>query len=442
MRVLKSMLLGMVAAMAAGLAAGSALAETTLTIATVNNNDMVVMQKLSKDFETKNPDIKLNWVVLEENTLRQRLTTDIATHGGQYDIMTIGLFEAPMWGQRGWLVPFDNVPADYKLDDVLQSVRDGLSYGGKLYALPFYAESQMTFYRKDLFDKAGLTMPEHPTWKDIEGFAAKINDPGHGVYGICLRGKPGWGENVGQITDVANSYGARWFDMDWKPQFDKPAWKEALETYVGLLKKYGPPGAASNGYNENLALFASGKCGMWVDATVAAGSLNDPKLSTVVGKLGYAYTPYGKFEKGNHYLWSWALAIPASSKSQDAAKKFIYWATSPEYIKMVADANGIVTVPPGTRKSTYDNPAYMAAAPFAKITLDAIQTANMHDATQEKVPYTGISFVGIPEFQGIGTAVGQEFAAIISGQKTIDQGLAAAQAQTQRAMRQAGYPKK
>lgn len=435
---MKSLVLGLMGT----LLAGSAFADTTLTVATVNNNDMVVMQRLSKDFEAKNPDIKLNWVVLEENTLRQRLTTDIATNGGQYDIMTIGLFEAPMWGERGWLSAFDAVPTEYKIDDVLKSVRDGLSFDGKLYALPFYAESQMTFYRKDLLDKAGVTMPDQPTWADIDAIGAKIHDPANGVYGVCLRGKPGWGENMGQITPVANSYGARWFDMDWKAQLDTPEWKEALTTYVDLLKKYGPPGASSNGYNENLALFASGKCGIWVDATVSAGFLSDPEQSSVIGKVGYAHPPYGKFNKGNHYLWSWALAVPTSSKSPDAAKKFIYWATSPEYIELVAKETGWATVPPGTRQSTYDNPEYIAAAPFAKLTMDTIQTANMTDATQQKVPYRGISFVGIPEFQSIGTAVGQEFAAVIAGQKSVDDALKASQELTQRAITEAGYPKK
>ncbi|WP_244492283.1 sugar ABC transporter substrate-binding protein [Aureimonas sp. AU12] len=419
-----------------------ALAETTLTIATVNNNDMVVMQRLSDTFEEAHPDIKLNWVVLEENTLRQRLTTDISTSGGQYDVMTIGLFEAPMWGERGWLSAFDTVPADYDLQDVFQSVRDGLSSGGKLFALPFYAESQMTFYRKDLMEKAGVTMPDQPTWKDIGEIGAKIHDPANGVYGVCLRGKPGWGENVGQVTPVANSYGARWFDMDWKAQLDSPQWKEALTTYVDLLKNYGPPGASSNGYNENLALFASGKCGIWVDATVSAGFLADPEQSTVIDKVGYTHPPVGKFEKGNHSLWSWALAVPASSKSQEAAKAFIYWATSKDYIELVAKDTGWATVPPGTRKSTYDNAEYTAAAPFAKLTLDMINTADMTDATQEKVPYAGISFVGIPEFQSIGTSVGQEFAAAIAGQKSVDDALKASQDLTVRAMSQAGYPKK
>ncbi|SKA23811.1 ABC transporter substrate-binding protein [Consotaella salsifontis] len=429
----------LVAASGAILLSTSAMAETTLTIATVNNSDMIVMQRLSKAFEKEHPDIKLNWVILEENVLRQRLTTDIATKGGQYDILTIGLFEAPMWGKQGWLVPFDNPPESYDMDDVLQAVRDGLSYEGKLYAVPFYVESQMTLYRKDLFEKAGVAMPDQPTWDEVKELAAKLNDPEHGVYGICLRGKPGWGENIGQMTTVANSYGARWFDMDWHAQLDTPQWKEALEMYVGLLRDYGPPGASSNGYNENLSLFASGKCAMWMDATVSAGFLENPKESTVVGKVGYAPEPIGKFEKGSHSLWAWALAVPVSSQHPDLAKSFIYWATSKDYIKMVAEETGWASVPPGTRKSTYDNPEYQKAASFAKLTMDAISTANMMDATQEKVPYRGISFVGIPEFQAIGTMVGQYFAAAVAGSTSIDQALKDAQAATERAMQQAGY---
>ena len=423
-------------------ATGHAMAETTLTIGTVNNSDILTMQKLSKTFEAAHPDIKLKWVVLEENILRSRLTTDIATNGGQFDVMTIGLFEAPMWGQRKWLSSFDDAPASYGMQDLLTSVKDGLSYGGKSYALPFYAESQMTFYRQDLFDKAGISMPAKPTWDQMGEFAAKINDPAHGVFGICLRGKPGWGENMGQIDPVANSYGARWFDMDWKPQLDTPAWKDALTTYAGLLQKYGPPGASSNGYNENLALFTSGRCGMWVDATVAASTISDPKQSTVSDKVAYAPAPYGKVEVGNHYLWAWALAVPVSSKSQAAAKQFVYWATSPEYIRLVAETNGVAAVPPGTRKSTYANPAYLQAAPFAKLTEAAIASADMAHPTVDPVPYQGISFVGIPEFQAIGGSVGQDFAAVIAGQKTVDEALKEAQATTQRMMQQAGYPKK
>jgi sorbitol/mannitol transport system substrate-binding protein len=428
-------------ALTGGLAAATAAhADTTLTIATVNNADMIVMQKLSGEFEKVNPGIHVQWVTLEENVLRQRLTTDITTNGGQFDIMTIGLFETPMWGKSNWLMPFSEPPASYDLNDVLPSVRAGLSYDGKLYALPFYAESQMTIYRKDLFDKAGLTMPDQPTWAQIGEFAKKLNDPAHGVYGICLRGKPGWGENMGQITPVVNSYGGRWFDMDWRPQLTTEPWKTGVSMYVDLLRQYGPPGSTSNGYNEVLALFAGGKCAMWDDATVSAGLLSDPKQSTVADKLGYAHAPYGTVDKGNHSLWAWALAVPRSSKSPQAAQKFIYWATSKAYIDLVAKTQGWVTVPPGTRASTYQNPEYLKAAPFAKITLEAIQTADMNDATAQKVPYRGISFVGIPEFQAFGSAAGQQIAAAIAGQKTVDAALEASQALTEQAIREAGYP--
>jgi sorbitol/mannitol transport system substrate-binding protein len=154
-------------------AAGLAHAATELVIATVNNGHMIEMQKLTPIFEKANPDIKLKWVVLEENVLRQRLTTDIATKGGQFDVLTIGMYEASLWGAKGWLKEMDNLPASYALDDVFPSVRDGLSVDGKLFALPFYAESSITYYRKDLFKAAGLTMPERPTWTQISEFAAE-----------------------------------------------------------------------------------------------------------------------------------------------------------------------------------------------------------------------------------------------------------------------------
>ncbi|MGO7206454.1 ABC transporter substrate-binding protein, partial [Rhizobium ruizarguesonis] len=189
----------------------AAHAETTLTIATVNNPDMVVMQKYSAEYE-KEAGVKLNWLVLDENTLRQRVTTDIATNGGQFDIITIGLYETPIWGKQGWLKPFDKLSTEYDVDDILPSVRDALSYEGHLYSVPFYAESAMTFYRKDLFEAAGLTMPENPTWTQIAEFAAKLDNKETGVHGICIRGLPGWGENMALLGLVGNVFGGVQFN--------------------------------------------------------------------------------------------------------------------------------------------------------------------------------------------------------------------------------------
>lgn len=421
---------------------GAARADATITIATVNNGDMIVMQRLSSEFEKQHPDIHLRWVVLEENVLRQRVTTDIATKAGQFDILTIGNYEVPIWAKQGWLAPMENLPASYDVNDLLKPVRTGLTYDGKLYALPFYGESAMTYYRTDLFEKAGLKMPEAPTYDQIRGFADKITDKAHEIYGMCLRGKPGWGENIAYITSLVNAEGGQWFDMQWKPTIDTPAWHNAITYYDDIMKADGPPGATSNGFNENLALFASGHCGMWIDATVAAGLLFDKKQSTVADKVGFAAIPTGSFAGAPTWLWTWNLAIPATSKQQDAARTFITWATSKQYIELVANENGWIAVPPGTRESTYTNPNYQKAAPFEAFVLKAIDVANPDGQTREPRPYTGAQFVAIPEFQGIGTQVGQTIAATLTGQMTVDQALKAAQSATERTMHMSGYPKK
>ncbi|AVH44615.1 sugar ABC transporter substrate-binding protein [Agrobacterium tumefaciens] len=435
---LKTILLGACSALAFSTLASA----ETLTIATVNNGDMIRMQGLTSDFTTKNPDIKVEWVTLEENVLRERVTTDIATNGGQYDIMTIGNYEVPIWAKQGWLLPLEKLGDKYDVDDLLPAIRGGLSSEGKLYAAPFYGESAMIMYRKDLFEKAGLKMPDNPTWEFIGDAARKITDRKADINGICLRGKAGWGENMAFISALTNSFGGRWFDENWKPQFDQPEWKSSLQFYVDLMKDAGPSGASSNGFNENLTLFQQGKCGMWIDATVAASFVSNPKDSTVADKVGYAIFPtHGELKNHGNWLWSWNLAIPKSSQKAEAAEKFISWATSKEYTELVASKEGWANVPPGTRTSLYKNAEYEKAAAFAKPTLAAMDAADITKPTVKPVPYTGGQFVAIPEFQALGTTVGQLFSAVVAGQSSVDDALAGAQSTATREMTRAGYIK-
>ena len=413
--------------------------QTTLTIATVNNGDMIVMQKLSKEFERQYPDIQLDWVVLEEKILRERTTTDAAMHGGQFDVVTIGPLEAPIWGQRGWLTPLnDKLTASYDLGDLLKPIRDAASYAGKLYALPFYAESSLTYYRKDLFRRAGLTMPAQPTYNDIARFAKALNHPADGLYGICLRGKPGWGENMAYISTISNTFGGRWFDESWAPQLDSPEWHTAVSYYVNLLQNYGPPGVSSNGFNESLTLFENGRCGMWIDATVAAGTLYDARQSKVAGSVGFAAAPIAVTTRGAQWLWFWALAVPSSSRHSASALKFIEWATSKDYIRLVAKMNGWAAVPPGTRESTYRQPEYLATAPFAELTYKSIMAADPLHPTEKPVPYIGIQCIVVPSFPAIGDQVGQLIAAALVGSISVDEALKDAQAATVRVEKRTG----
>ncbi|WP_046114177.1 ABC transporter substrate-binding protein [Aquincola tertiaricarbonis] len=426
--------------LAFGIAAAGTASAVDLVIATVNNGHMIEMQKLSKQFEAANPDIKLKWVTLEEGVLRQRVTTDIATKGGQFDVMTIGMYETPIWGKKGWLSEI-KPDANYDVDDLLPAMRSGLSVDGKLYAAPFYGESSMLMYRADLMQKAGITLPARPTWTQVKEAAAKIHDAKSGVYGICLRGKPGWGDNMAFLSTMVNTYGGQWFDASWKPQINSAPWKAAVTDYADLLKKYGPPGSSANSFNEILALFNEGKCGMWIDATIAASFISDPKQSKVADKVAFAQAPTQVTPKGANWLWAWALAVPASSKHQAEAQKFINWATSKDYIKLVGKEQGWAAVPTGTRKSTYATPEFMKAAKFAEAEKAAIDSANPTDSTLPKSPYVGVQFAAIPEFQSIGVAVGQQMSAVLAGKTTVDQALAAGQNAADREMRKSGYYK-
>ncbi len=425
-------------ALATATGAFAASHATTVTIATVNNGDMIRMQGLTEDFNAKHPDINLEWVTLEENVLRQRVTQDIAAGGGQFDVLTIGMYETPIWAANDWLVPLDDLGADYDADDILPAMRAGLSYDGKLYGAPFYGESSMVMYRTDLMEKAGMEMPQAPTWDFIAEAARAMTDKENEIYGICLRGKAGWGENMAFITTVANSFGARWFDENWKPQLDTPEWKEAVTFYYNLMQDAGPPGASTNGFNENLSLFQQGKCGMWIDATVAASFVTNPTDSTVADKVGFALAPdTGKGKRAN-WLWAWALAIPAGTDAEEAAKKFVAWATSKDYLALVAEKEGWANVPPGSRTSLYENAEYQKV-PFAAMTLESIKAADPNNPTVGDVPYVGIQYVAIPEWAGIGTSAGQEFSAMLAGQQTPEEALEKAQTLVTEEMEAAGY---
>jgi len=423
-------------------------AAVTLTIATVDNPQMIDMEHLTPVFE-KQYGINVKYETLPENTLRQKVTADVATGGGQFDLATVGTYEVPIWAKNKWIVNLDSyfnkqsasAKSAYDLGDILTQVKKGLSYQNSLYALPFYGESSMMFYNKSLFSQAHLTMPTHPTWDQVASFAAKLNAPSKNQYGICLRGLPGWGEMGAPLTTVINTFGGEWFNQQWQPQLTSAADKAAITFYINLLRKDGEPGATSASFTQCETDFAQSKVAMWYDATSAAGVVSDPKQSKVASEVGYAYAPTKVTPLGSHWLWAWSLAMESSSKNKDAAFKFLTWATSKTYIKLVANYKGWGNVPPGTRLSTFDNASYKKAAPYANIILNSIQTADPTHSTLNKVPYVGVQFVGIPEFQQIGTQVTTNLSAALAGSTSVDQALQLSQTQVEHTMRQAGYLK-
>ncbi|KAB1144776.1 sugar ABC transporter substrate-binding protein [Streptomyces luteolifulvus] len=398
----------------------------TVNVLMVNNPQMIDLQKLTKDQFTKKTGIKVNFTVLPENEVRDKITQDVATQAGTYDVVTVGAYEVPLWAKNGWLSPMDDTvakDASFKQDDVFTSMTDGLrGEDGKLYAEPFYGESSFLMYRKDVFEAKNLTMPDRPTWKQVADLAAKVDGAEKGMKGICLRGKPGWGELGASLTTVVNTEGGTWFTKDWQAQVDGEGFAKAAEQYVDLVRKHGEAGAPQAGFAECLNNFTQEKTAMWMDATSAAGLLEDPE-SPVAGKVGYAQAPVTE-TKASGWLWTWALAQPKAGKHQDAGAEFVKWAASQEYEQLVGDKLGWARVPAGKRKSTYDNPEYQkAAGPFYQATLTAISEADPRNPGTQPRPTVGVQYVTIPEFQDLGTKVTQEISAAIAGRQSVSDAL-------------------
>ena len=402
-----------------------------VTVAVVSNPQMEDIKTLTPEFEREHPGIKIKYVSLPENEARDKITQSVATHSGVFDVVMVSNYETPIWARNGWLTdlqPRADGTAGYDPGDILPNIRKSLEYQGDLYSVPFYGESSFLMYRKDLFAKAGLKMPAHPTWQQVAGFAKKLNDPAHDRAGICLRGKPGWGEVLAPLNTVINTFGGRWFDPSWNAQLNSPEVSRAVNFYTGLIHSAGEPGAATSGFTECATNYSEGNAAMWYDATSAAGTLEDPTTSKVVGKTGYVAAPVQR-TKSSGWLYTWSLGIPKTTKNKDAAWEYTQWATSKQYIKLVGNKLGWSRLPPGSRKSTYEIPQYQkVAGSFANPTLDGISHADRSNATVQKVPYTGIQFLDIPEFVDLGTRVSQQFSAAIAGQESV--GAALTQSQT------------
>lgn len=423
--------------------AQASTAPVTIKVAVVSNPDMEQIEQLTPYFEKQYPGIKVVYDTLPENNERQLIETDITTHANEFNAVMISNYETPIWAHNGWLVNLSAYTADdpaYDVNDLLPSMRDALSVDGQLYSVPFYGESSDVYYRKDLFKDAGLTMPLHPTWAQIESFAAKLNDPSKGVAGICLRGENGWGENLAALDTVINTWGGEWFNEKWQPQLTSAPDVAAVNFYVNLVRKYGEAGASNDGFTQCLNDYNSGKAAMWYDATVAAGSLtgaSNDAAGSVYANTGYAYAPTGPAHIPSGWLYTWSLSIPSGTSNEADTWKFLSWATSKQYEQLDASKNGWAAVPPGTRTSLYHDPNYSKLA-FASITLNSIDAADPDHATLHPVPYVGVQFVDVPEFVNLGTSVSDQIAAAIAGTESVSHALATSQSEAAAVVSQAG----
>jgi polyol transport system substrate-binding protein len=405
-------------------AGGSASAgnANSINVLMVNNPQMIDLQQLTAANFTRQTGITVNFTVLPENDVRDKISQDFSSQAGQYDVATISNYETPFYAKNGWLANLDSdISADPGFDqaDILKPIAAGLTGAdGHVYAEPFYGESSFLMFRRDVLAQYGITMPAKPTWQQVADIAARVDDKQPGMRGICLRGQPGWGENIAPLTTVVNTFGGAWFTKDWQAQVNGPGFTNATDFYVNLVRQHGEAGAAQAGFTECLNAFEQGKVALWYDATSAAGSLEGAG-SPVAGKVGYVAAPVDQTASSG-WLYSWAFAIQKASRKADAAWKFISWASGKGYEQLVGQQLGWARVPAGKRASTYANADYQGSVgPFYAQTEAAIDSANPNNPGVQPRPTPGIQFVDIPEFTDLGTQVSQEISAAIAGQESV-----------------------
>jgi sorbitol/mannitol transport system substrate-binding protein len=413
---------------------GTTSGPVTLTVAVVDNPQLTDLQAMAKNvYEKAHTNVTVKFVTLTEDTLRQAVTQDVASHAGKYDVVAVGPYDvSSAYAPNGWLVDlqsFLNGDSSYNQSDLIAGIAGSLKYKGDLYALPMYGESSFVMYRKDMFQAAGLTMPQNPTWDQIASYAKALNKPSQGIAGICLRGVNGWGENLAALDTVINAFGGSWFDSKWNAQLTSAADTKAVNFYVNLVRQYGESGAANDGFTECNNAYNQGKAAMWYDATVGASNLT----GTAAANSGYAYAPTeDQTLQHTGWLWSWALAVESASKNSTAAEQFITWATSQQYITAIAQDMGVSHIPPGTRTSTYSLSQYQqTASAYAPLVLTSINNADIAHCCVNPVPYSGIQYVGIPQFEALGDQVSQQIQSAIAGTESVSQALQASQSLAQ-----------
>jgi sorbitol/mannitol transport system substrate-binding protein len=394
----------------------------SINVLMVNNPQMVDLQKLTADNFTKQTGIRVNYTVLPENDVRDKISQEFSSQAGQYDVASLSNFEIPIYARSKWVAPLDEYIASdttFNQDDILKPMTLSLSGDdGKIYGEPFYGESSFLMYRKDVFESKGITMPEKPTWQQVADIAAKVDNAQPDMRGICLRGQPGWGQVFAPLTTAVNTFGGTWFEKDWTPKVNAPEFKQATQFYVDLVRTHGEAGASQSGFTECLNNTVQGKSAMWYDATSAAGSL-EAADSPVKGKMAYVAAPVVKTPSSG-WLYAWSWSIQQASQKKENAWKFISWASSKQYEELVGSQLGWSKVPAGKRASTYSNPDYLKeAGAFAEPTRKAIETADPLNPGVQPRPAIGIQFVDIPEFTDLATQVSLDVSSAIAGRTSV-----------------------
>ena len=335
-----------------------AYAGTQVRVIAANHPWNEAMQRLLPEFEEASG-ITIRLESYFEDQLSQRLQVGLTGGTAEADVfMFRPLQEGLLFEKNGWvanLSEFAANDAEWNFSDFQAGPLGTVTSGDVLFGVPIVTERQALYYRKDLFEAAGLAVPQ--TLDELKAAAEALHDPDNGMYGIVLRGQRS--AAVTQFSSFLYSFGGEWIDEEGNSAVGSPEAVTAYQFYGDLLRNYGPPGTLNMSWPQAIAVFQQGQAAMYLDADILYPNVLDPDASLVVDKVGFAPFPEGPAGRHPYSVTSWALGMNATSENKEAAWEFIRWATSPQIVARLQSEYG----QSGARESVWTSPEGLGGFP-------------------------------------------------------------------------------
>ena len=320
----------LLASMTAAIAQDKPFAGQTIRVVLANHAWTDAVAPILSRFEEETG-IKVEWESYGEEQLNQKLTTEfIAGKAGIDVFMTRPLQEGANMEMNGWyqdLKDYVSKDAEYDFEDFTEASRSAVTFNGTITAIPLVTEQEILYYRKDILEEKGITVPT--TMEELYAAAEALNDPDNDFYGFVARGQRS--PLVTQLSAYIYSYGGDWFDRDtYTATLNTPETLAGIEMYSNLLRNFGPPGVLNMHWAQCIGIFNEKKVALYTDASSLYPNLLDPTKSDVADVTGCAVFPAGPEGSVSYDITAWGLAMYGESENKDAAWEFIRWTTSRE----------------------------------------------------------------------------------------------------------------
>ena len=354
--------------------------------------------------------VELEFIELPHDNMHERFVQESISRSGSIDIFNADQPWISEFASRGWIECLDDMISEEDRADFLDSAMEASSYQGRLYAIPYFIHTPIVFYRTDLFEEAGLTVPE--TWEEYRQAAIKLTNVETGVYGTIIEAKQA-SEPVTHLVDWYFQNGADFIDEKGNVVVDSEAAKEVFDFLLKMMYEDGSVMPGSIGYDNADVhnLFMQGKVAMVKNWPYMYAMARDPAQSLVADDFAIARQPAGKYDATA--VWTWGFAISSSSRNKEAAWDFIEWATSSENLA----AMGIQNLMPVPRHSAFE--IVKADETISEKDKDAI-------LLMSEVLDVGRNATESPVFPSIQSEMGTVLSRIMSKQVSVEQGLSEA----------------